>query len=457
MKESARTAPTNLRARMGMLLLGAVALLGLLVGATVAPLAHANEREDEASKKLAAEQKIQDLQGELEGLDADLAEVFLDLERVGVQLTDAQDELAVAQERLFLAEQELSVVTEQLEVAEATAAMLAEDLDESAQQEEELNSAVGSMARDLYRGGSQSALTLVMTSDASADINERAASAVTMSRAQTRALEEVRSSMATIRNQSERQQATTVRIGELQEEAEQKRSEAQLLQNEVQAQVDNLAEIQGELIEKQSVWDGKKQEAERQLTQWQDSRDAAAQRIAEIDAENQRQQLKFAEEAAQREAQLAAEQAASAPTVPSTSSPDTGGMFGYPLPAGSAYVTSNYGWRIHPIFGTSKLHDGTDFGAACGSPQYAIRSGVVASAYFDSGGGNMVTINHGLIDGSSWASEHLHLQSMAVSAGQQVARGDLIGWTGSTGNSTGCHLHLSMYRNGSTVNPMDYL
>jgi Membrane proteins related to metalloendopeptidases len=113
--------------------------------------------------------------------------------------------------------------------------------------------------------------------------------------------------------------------------------------------------------------------------------------------------------------------------------------------------------RLHPILGIWRLHDGTDFGIPCGEPQFATADGVVAGSFFDGGGGNMVIINHGMVNGSSWTSQHLHLQQPGLPTGTVVKQGQTIGYTGTTGNSTGCHLHFIMQQNGSTVNPMDFL
>ena len=81
----------------------------------------------------------------------------------------------------------------------------------------------------------------------------------------------------------------------------------------------------------------------------------------------------------------------------------------------------------------------------------------VARTGYDSGLGNYVTINHGMINGSSMVTEHGHLQSIAVSAGQSVTTGTAIGYTGTTGNSTGCHLHLNLLINGSYSSILNYM
>jgi murein DD-endopeptidase MepM/ murein hydrolase activator NlpD len=123
----------------------------------------------------------------------------------------------------------------------------------------------------------------------------------------------------------------------------------------------------------------------------------------------------------------------------------------------NSYITSSYGMRFHPILHYYKLHDGTDFGAACGTPIRAADSGRVLSAYYSTGYGNQVLIDHGIERGVSLSTSYNHLSRYAVSSGEHVSRGEIIGFVGSTGYSTGCHLHFMVYENGGTVDPMRWL
>ena len=131
----------------------------------------------------------------------------------------------------------------------------------------------------------------------------------------------------------------------------------------------------------------------------------------------------------------------------------TSSGFLYPLPAGTSYVSCAYGWRIHPITGNRSFHTGVDLAAASGTSIYASKSGTVTTATYDSVWGYYVTINHG--DGTS--TLYGHMTRFTVSAGQSVSQGQVIGYVGSTGWSTGAHLHFNIYVNGSTVNPMSYV
>lgn len=116
-------------------------------------------------------------------------------------------------------------------------------------------------------------------------------------------------------------------------------------------------------------------------------------------------------------------------------------------------VTSPFGWRTHPILGTPRLHSGIDYGAPSGTPIWAAESGRVVSSGALGGYGLTIIIDHG----GGRATLYAHQSSLAVGAGQSVARGQVIGYVGSTGVSTGPHLHFEVRINGTPVNPVGHL
>ncbi len=125
-------------------------------------------------------------------------------------------------------------------------------------------------------------------------------------------------------------------------------------------------------------------------------------------------------------------------------------------------ISSEYGWRKNPVTGVNKLHAGTDFAAPGGTPIYAAASGYVQVAGWSSVGyGNYVIIYHGkMSDGNQYSTLYGHMRSVATSAGKYVQQGEIIGYVGSTGNSTGNHLHLEVWKGGSkanAVNPRGYI
>ena len=127
------------------------------------------------------------------------------------------------------------------------------------------------------------------------------------------------------------------------------------------------------------------------------------------------------------------------------------GEFYWPVP-GHHRITSPFGYRVHPILGYKKLHTGIDISAPSGTPVIAAGSGTVIASRFMGGYGNCIMIDHG-----SKVSVYGHLSGRAVSAGQSVSAGQTIGYVGSTGMSTGPHLHFEVRVNGSLQNPLNYL
>jgi murein DD-endopeptidase MepM/ murein hydrolase activator NlpD len=126
---------------------------------------------------------------------------------------------------------------------------------------------------------------------------------------------------------------------------------------------------------------------------------------------------------------------------------------GYIAPV-NAPITSGYGGRTHPVLGTYKVHEGVDFGAACGAPVHAAADGKVVAVEHNSASGNRVKVDHG----NGVITGYYHMQSFHTSVGATVSQGDVVGYVGSTGRSTGCHLHFAkMDQNGTYSNPMSLL
>ena len=121
-------------------------------------------------------------------------------------------------------------------------------------------------------------------------------------------------------------------------------------------------------------------------------------------------------------------------------------------------ITEKFGWRIHPITKQKQFHQGIDMGANSGSPIYAPADGKVTFVGARGGYGNCVMLDNGLLDNISLTSLFGHMQTWAVKVGQQVYKGQtIIGYVGSTGRSTGPHLHFEVKENGKVVNPLKYI
>ena len=153
----------------------------------------------------------------------------------------------------------------------------------------------------------------------------------------------------------------------------------------------------------------------------------------------------------QQEDQLLAESNALAGVINGSSGSGVGtGTLMWPV---NGPITSPFGYRIHPILGYRKLHTGIDFGVGYGTPIRAADSGTVIYATWMSGYGNVIIIDHG----RGISTLYAHQSSLAVGNGSRVSRGQVVGYVGSTGFSTGPHLHFEVRVNGNPVDPMGYL
>jgi len=123
------------------------------------------------------------------------------------------------------------------------------------------------------------------------------------------------------------------------------------------------------------------------------------------------------------------------------------------MPVEGAALTSGYGMRIHPVLGGRRAHKGIDLAQPTGTPVYATADGVVSKADWFSSYGLFISLEHG----ANIQTRYGHLSRLNVAAGQQIRKGDLIGYVGSTGRSTGPHLHYEVRIAGTAVNPVPYL
>ena len=123
------------------------------------------------------------------------------------------------------------------------------------------------------------------------------------------------------------------------------------------------------------------------------------------------------------------------------------------IPIEGVRLTSNYGMRNHPVLGGRRQHNGVDLAAPAGTPIYATADGMVSKAEWFSGYGLYVALEHG----GDIQTRYGHMSRLNVSSGQQVRKGDIIGYVGSTGRSTGPHLHYEVRIAGQAVNPLPYM
>ena len=234
---------------------------------------------------------------------------------------------------------------------------------------------------------------------------------------------------------------------------------------DLEQQKQDLQQTETDLAVEQAELETKRAKADTLITQMQAEYASLSDEFlaAEADEAAVREQIKKTETdyfnaLAKEQAAAAAAAAAANKTSNSNNSSASSsggassGSFAFPL-AYSTGVTCAYGPRVHPINGNKSFHYGVDLAAGMNTEIYATKSGTVTGATYGEANGYYVTINHG--DG--YSSIYAHMTNYVVSVGDSVKQGQLIGYVGTTGWSTGPHLHFEILYNGSNVNPMNYI
>ena len=227
-------------------------------------------------------------------------------------------------------------------------------------------------------------------------------------------------------------------------------------QTELAMEKDELELTRTELADAELVLEAKRVEADGILTELIAKGDEFQAKLDESEALQSQLMNEIAQaEKDLKEAEykewLATSRPSGTETDPSGQKPNAAGWI---KPLKNYTITSSFGNRVHPVLGYERFHEGVDMSAYTNTPIYAARSGkVTRAAYQDGGAGYYVNINHG--DGFS--SIYMHMTRYIVSSGQYVEQGQVIGYVGSTGLSTGPHLHFGIAKNGSYVNPMKYI
>ena len=211
-----------------------------------------------------------------------------------------------------------------------------------------------------------------------------------------------------------------------------------------------VLELEKVAQEKQTIINQKKAERQAVLERAMNDRDTADRAYNELMASSASITAMLQQRAAERAAAAAAASQGGGGGGATTTWVQGTGQLAAPV---NAPITSDFGWRIHPIYGTSRLHAGTDFGVDEGTPVHAADGGVVVEAGWISGYGYTVIIDHG----NGMSTLYAHNSDVAVSPGQTVSKGQVVSYSGNTGGSTGPHLHFEVRINGEPTDPMGYL
>ena len=419
--------------------------LALLLMTMPAYGATKKEVEEEKSKAqvIAAEkQKTEQKIAELEALKGDTQAYIRELDMQLLQLADELDQL------------ETDIAAKQAEVDETTA-----HLAEAEQTEREQYEAMKLRIQYMYEKGDSSYLDMLLSSGSMSELLNRAEYIQEISVYDRDMLEKYKAIVADIAATKVKLEEELQQLEDLKTQTEAKQQSVLMLVDEKNKELANLnsqLETQAEL---RAGYEADLAETNARIAQMEEE----ARRRAEEEARRK------AEEEARRKAEEAARaregageasgQAVDAPKdteKKSSSSSSSGskatGSLSWPLPA-SDYITSDFGHRESPTAGASSNHQGIDIGASTGSSITAADGGTVITASYSSSAGNYVVISHG----NGLSTVYMHCSKLLVSEGDTVSKGQTIAKVGSTGYSTGPHLHFGVRKNGSYVNPTDYV
>ena len=233
-------------------------------------------------------------------------------------------------------------------------------------------------------------------------------------------------------------------------EIKKERSEIEAHKQKLEADRAKLVELEKAALAKQAEIEQKKAERNVVLQKAQNDRATAMQAIEELNASSAQVSAMLKERQAARAAAAAAAAQSSGGQGASDNWVQGTGQLGWPV---SGEITSPYGYRVHPIWGTTIYHSGIDIGVDEGTLVHAADGGVVVWSGWMGGYGYAVVIDHG----NGLSTLYGHNSELAVDEGQSVAKGQVISYAGSTGNSTGPHVHFEVRANGDPVDPMGYL
>ena len=389
---------------------------------------------------VAAAASSSELKSKLDDLKDEAAEIAAQADALDEEIAANQSETqsiveqkSAIDQKIELTRREVENVNEQISQYNLLIANKQDQLDQALAQEEEMNETYQVRLRAMEENGSISYWAILFGASDFTDLLDRVDMIAEVAQADQTVLaqmKEVSAEIAQARQELQESkqelEASKAQLAELETQLEQEREEADKL-------ISDLMSKNDELVETAKTYDAMEDEMRQQILAVQAQYEDA-----------------IADEEASQKIQDAREQASSG-NLPSVSSSSSG--FLYPLPSGSSWVSCAYGYRYHPIYGYYALHSGVDLAASSGTPIYATKSGTVTMADYSSVNGYFVSINHG--DG--YSSLYAHMTNYIVSNGQYVNQGDVIGYVGTTGWSTGPHLHFEIYYGGSTVNPMDYV
>ncbi len=380
--------------------------------------------------KAELQSEISSLENERDELEERIAEIEAQIENLDFQLTSTLEKKAVLDEKNQLAQEELDVIEEQITIIETYMANRQTDLENARAQEAAQEAAWLTRLRAMEENSSLSYIQVLFQATDFSDLLTR----LDLVNEVIRYDEELWASYIAARENVEVLEAEAEEMFAINEA-----NKAELETKKAQLEADIEAACQ--MIE----------ELEASLESYEQLRDEEDAAMLAVHDEIEAKQAELAAIVAAEEEEARRQAAAATGNASGGSVSVSGGGSGTLLwPSYTSLITSYYGWRVHPVYGTDRFHYGVDIGAGGGTAIWAPADGTVIAATYSSGYGNYVTIAHD----NGYTTLCAHMASIAVSYGDRVSQGQVIGYVGTTGVSTGYHIHYEVHSGGSTIDPL---
>lgn len=413
--------------------------LGLVLAAAVNLGLVGVSSADTGGEKKQVDAGIAKLRGQLEDTSRSLIEAVVQLQVTTAELPGARQVLAAATTAQGLADRHNEAVATALALAQASAAKAGDELARNTLESQQVQDQIGNLARDEYQQGGVSGLSIALEASSPDDFTNRMITMDTIMRIRDATLRDLDTMLAEGRAVRAHLVAVGQQVAALKVQAEAALAQATAARDTAAAaktRLDRLYAAQA----RYAAGVAAKKAAELSKLKKMQARSETLRRIL----------------AARAAAARAAARAARQRGLGNGSLGGHSGFLSYPV---AAPVSSEFGMRNDPVLEFFQLHAGIDFAAGCGTPVYAAAAGDVIMAVPESasgGYGNQLVIDHGLQGGVDLTTTYNHLNSFVVTGGP-VSRGQLIAYVGTTGLSTGCHLHFETRDDGTPVNPRLWL
>ena len=405
--------------------LAAVILLSLVV--SLIPTRASAASSSEIKKQL------EELKEEKAEIQAQIKEVQSQYDANAEEITDMVAQKDAIDQEIGLLHEQVNNINEQLSAYSQLIADKQDELDAAQYHLAELNEKNKERIRAMEEEGKLSYWSIIFKANDFSDLLDRINMIEEINASDQRRLEEM--------------SAAAEKVAAAQEELATEKADLEIARDELDATEVELEEKRAQADELLTELIAKGKEFEAIIDESEDLQDELMQEIAQ--AEKDLKEAQYKEWLATYVPPTT--KPSGKDTTPSTQAPSSSGWVS---PVSSYRLTSPFGMRLHPIQKVWKMHNGVDMAAPQGTPIYAAKAGKVTTTSYQAGGaGYYVSINHG--DGFS--SIYMHMTHYIVSPGQYVSAGQVIGYVGSTGGSTGPHLHFGISYNGTYVNPMNYV